>query len=131
VYWVYLVMAVTVLFNAMRGFSRFRLWQVDSAREKLEARLEQLTGPGLTREQIRTDLPKQQLTEPGARAAAGEIMDRLIELRARCQRYTGSVVTPMGDEMFYRYQESMIDEVTTTLAALLQRPPRPAEKPAE
>jgi hypothetical protein len=37
----------------------------------------------------------------------------------------------MGDEMYYRYQESMIDEVTTTLAALLQRPPRPAEKPAE
>jgi hypothetical protein len=27
VYWVYLVMAITVLFNAMRGYSRFRLWR--------------------------------------------------------------------------------------------------------
>jgi hypothetical protein len=26
----------------------------------------------------------------------------------------------MGDEMFYRYQESMIDNATTTLALLLQ-----------
>jgi len=42
-------------------------------------------------------------------------------LRARCQRYAASIVTPMGDEMFYRYQESLIDEATTTLALLLQR----------
>ena len=41
-------------------------------------------------------------------------------LRARCQRQTNSVVTPMGNEMFYRYQQSLIDEATT-LAALLQR----------
>ena len=32
-----------------------------------------------------------------------------------------SVVTPMGDEMFYRHQQSLIDEAATTLAALLQR----------
>jgi len=42
-------------------------------------------------------------------------------LRARCQRQTNSVVMPMGDEMFYRYQQSLIDEAATTLAALLQR----------
>jgi len=27
----------------------------------------------------------------------------------------------MSDEMFYRYQQSLIDEAATTLAALLQR----------
>jgi len=27
----------------------------------------------------------------------------------------------MGDEMFYRYQQSLIDEAATTLGALLQR----------
>jgi len=26
----------------------------------------------------------------------------------------------MGDEMFYRYQQSLIDEAATTVAALLQ-----------
>jgi hypothetical protein len=122
-YWIYLLMAVTLLFNAMRGYSRFRLWQIDSAREKLEARLEQLTGPGLTREQLRAD-PAQALTEPGSRAIARDIMERLTALRTRCQRYTSSMVTPMGDEMFYRYQEALIDELTTALGVLFQSPPR-------
>lgn len=53
-------------------------------------------------------------------AAAQSIRDQLSQLRARCQRYVGSIVTPMGDEMFYRYQQSLIDEATTTLALLLQ-----------
>ncbi len=118
VYWVYLVMAVTVLFNAMRGFSRFRLWRIDSAREKLKARIAQLTGPNLTREPMRDDPARQMLAEPGGGTAAREIMEQLAELRARCQRYAGSVVSPMGDEMFYRYQESLIDELTTRLAGV-------------
>ena len=41
-------------------------------------------------------------------------MERLRTLRARCQRQTNSFVTPMGDEMFYRYQQTLIDEATTT-----------------
>jgi len=49
------------------------------------------------------------------------LRDRLAELRARCQRQTNSFVTPMGDGMFYRYQQSLIDEATTTVGALLQR----------
>jgi hypothetical protein len=53
-------------------------------------------------------------------------MRRLVELRARCQRQTNSFVTPMGDEMFYRYQQALIDEATTTVATLLQRAPSPA-----
>ena len=36
-------------------------------------------------------------------------------MRARCQRQTGSFVTPMGDEMFYRYQELLINEAMTSL----------------
>ena len=124
VYWVYLVMAVTVLFNAMRGFSRFRLWRIDTAREKLKSRVDELTGPDFSR----TDPPKQALAAPDARANARNTMEQLTKLRARCQRYTGSVVTPMGDEMFYRYQESLINELMTTLAAVptlasLAKPP--------
>jgi TRAP-type uncharacterized transport system substrate-binding protein len=118
VYWVYLVMAVTVLFNAMRGFSRFRLWRIDAAREKLKARIHELIGPGFGREQKRADPPGLVLAEAEARATSRDIMEQLSELRARCQRYTGSVVTPMGDEMFYRYQESLIDELTAALAAV-------------
>jgi hypothetical protein len=61
------------------------------------------------------------MAAPETRAAAETILDRLVELRARCQRQTSSLVTPMGDEMFYRYQQSLIDEAATTLGTLLQR----------
>ena len=56
-YWIYLAMAVTILFNAMNAYSRFRLWRIDAGRELLESRLRALTGPGLTREQFRTLRP--------------------------------------------------------------------------
>ena len=120
-YWVYLAMAVTVLSGALRGISRFELWRIDSARESLERRLEELTDPRLTHAQVRAFPDGDLLSGPDACAAAQAIRDELVQLRARCQRYAASIVTPMGDEMFYRYQESLIDEATTTLALLLQR----------
>jgi TRAP-type uncharacterized transport system substrate-binding protein len=119
-YWVYLVMAVTVLFNAMKAFSRFRLWRIDAAREKIETSLKELVDPKLTHAQLRAAPPERVMAMPDGRAAGEAIMERLVELRARCQRQTGSVVTPMGDEMFYRYQQSLIDGAMTTLGALLQ-----------
>jgi hypothetical protein len=120
VYWVYLVMVVTVLFNACKAISRFRLWRIDAARETLEKHLKELTDPRLTHAQIRAFPGAHSLTEPRARATAQDTLDQLARLRARCQRSAGSIVTPMGDEMFYRYQESLIDEATTTLAVLLR-----------
>jgi TRAP-type uncharacterized transport system substrate-binding protein len=129
-YWVYLLMAVTLLFNAMRGISRFQLWRIDSAREKLDGRVAELTGLDLTREQIRTDPPKNVLTEPVARATAQDIVRQLTELRARCQRYAKSIVTPMGDEMFYRYQEALIDDLVATLASL-QRSQSSGKQPVQ
>jgi TRAP-type uncharacterized transport system substrate-binding protein len=128
-YWVYLLMAVTLLFNAMRGFSRFHLWRIDSAREKLEGQVGQLIGPGLTRQQVRADPSQHVLSEPALHASARSLMDQLTQLRARCQRYTNSIVTPMGDEMFYRYQEALIDELLATLGALF--PQDPSSRPRE
>ena len=128
-YWVYLVMAVTILFNALKAFSRFRLWRIDAAREKLETALKELVDPALTHAQMRA-VPAERVTAvPERRAAAEAIMERLVELRARCQRQTSSLVTPMGDEMFYRYQQSLIDEAATTVGALLQRSSSPTIRP--
>jgi hypothetical protein len=119
-YWVYLFMAATVLFNGLRAYSRYRLWRIDAAREKLEAALKGLVDPKLTHTQIR-ELPAEGVMAGSQkRAAAQAIMDRLGELRARCQRQANSFVTPMGDEMFYRFQQSLIDEARTTVGALLQ-----------
>jgi uncharacterized protein len=125
-YWVYLVMAATILFNVLKGFSRFRLWRIDSTREKLETALKELVDPELTHAQLRAVPAAKVMAAPETRAAAETILDRLVELRARCQRQTSSLVTPMGDEMFYRYQQSLIDEAATTLGTLLQRSPSPA-----
>lgn len=121
VYWVYLAMAVTVLSNALRAISRFELWRIDAARERLERRLKELTDPKLTHAQIQAFPGGNLLTGPGACVVAQGIRDELAKLRARCERYAASFVTPMGDEMFYRYQESLIDQAMTTLALLLQR----------
>jgi hypothetical protein len=113
VYWVYLAMAVTILFNAMRGFSRFRLWRIDAAREKLKAQVDTMVGPAVGHPQPapikEAAAPKAGVTK--AAPTIERVTAQLMELRARCQRYTGSMVTPMGDEMFYRYQESLINEL--------------------
>jgi hypothetical protein len=116
VYWVYLVMAITVLFNAMRGYSRFRLWRIDAARERLKTLVNELISPEATRERAHSSGPLSAAAD--AWSTAPNIMTQLSELRARCQRYTCSLVTPMGDEMFYRYQESLINELMTALAAV-------------
>jgi len=114
-YWVYLFMAVTILFNGMKAYSRFRLWRIDATREKLATEIKQLVDPRLTQAPSGIVLAAAE-----KQSAAQSIMDRLAALRTRCQRYTNSFVTPMGDEMFYRYQQSLIDEATTTVGALLQ-----------
>ena len=123
-YWVYLVMAVTVLFNGMNMYSRFRLWRLDAAREKLAGEIKTLVDPSLTTHaQIRAQPPERVMAAPERRAAAASIMTRLKELRERCRRQANSIFAPMGNEMFYRYQQALIDDATTTVAALLQRAP--------
>jgi hypothetical protein len=114
VYWVYLAMAVSVLFNAMRGFSRFRLWRIDAAREKLKVQIESMIGPGAGHAQAAPT--KERAAASNIGATLERVTAQLVELRARCQRHTGSVVTPMGDEMFYRYQESLINELLRRIA---------------
>jgi uncharacterized protein len=120
-YWVYLVMAITILFNMLRGYSKFRLWRIDAAREKIESALKKLVDPAFTHAQMRAALGEQVMASPERRAVAEALMKQLQALRARCQRQTNSFVTPMGDEMYYRYQQALIDEAATTLAALLER----------
>jgi len=123
VYWIYLAMAVTVLFNAMNVYSRFRLWRIDANRELLEQRLRTLLGhPGLTRDQIKALPPGEVLKTRQDRQTAENLLKDLDVLRRRCQEQLSSVVTPMGSEMFYRYQESLIDDLKALLTALLRTP---------
>jgi TRAP transporter TAXI family solute receptor len=135
-YWIYLAMAATVLLNAVGAYSRFRLWRIDANRGILESRLralahpglteqqiKALATPGLTREQIKALPPEAVIQTPEDRKAAEDLMKDFDALRRLCEDQLRSLVTPMGREMYYRYQEWLIDEAKATLAALLRRPP--------
>jgi len=120
-YWIYLAMAVTILFNASGAYSRFRLWRIDANRQMLESRLKALTGLGSTPEHVKTLPPEAVIKTPQNRKAAEDLMKDLEALHLRCQEQLRSMVTPMGSEMFYRYQESLIEDAQAMLADLLRR----------
>jgi uncharacterized protein len=120
-YWIYLAMAVTILFNASNVYSRFRLWRIDANREILESRLRALTGIGPTAEHVPALPPEAVLKTPTDRKAAEDLIKDLEALRLRCQQQLRSMVTPMGSEMLYRYQESLIEDALAILADLFRR----------
>jgi hypothetical protein len=134
-YWIYLVMAATVLLNGAGAYSRFRLWRIDANRALLESRLKALAYPGLTEEQIKarahSGITREQIKAlppgtvvqtPKDREAAETLRKEFDALRRRCEDQLSSYVTPMGSEMYYRYQEWLIDEARGALAALLRSP---------
>jgi TRAP-type uncharacterized transport system substrate-binding protein len=120
-YWIYLAMGVTILFNATNAYSRFRLWRIDANREMLEARLRTLTGLGSAPERIKTFPPEAIIRTPDNRKAAEDLMKDLETLRLRCEDQLRSLITPMGREMYYRYQESLIKDAQAMVADLLRR----------
>ena len=122
-YWLYLVMAVTAIFNGLKGLSRFWLSRIDAAREKLEAQIRQIAGDVVSHGSARDFSAHEILADRQARAAAQDILSRLATLRTRCARRANSFATPMGDEMFYRYQQSLIDDTTSVLKTLLRSSP--------
>ena len=79
-----------------------------------------MVNAGTTHAQMREASADDSIATPERRAAAEALLQRLLSLRDRCRRHTGSFVTPMGNEMYYRYQQSLIDEAITTLGALLK-----------
>ena len=117
-YWVYLVMAVTILFNGLKGLSNFRLWRIDAAREKLESEVNQLAGDLVSHAPAWGSETHAVLAEQSASVRVQDLLSRLGKLRDRCQRQTKSFATPMGHEMYYRYQQSMIDHTIVVLKRL-------------
>ena len=52
-------------------------------------------------------------------------MLRLEALTERCRRQSLSILVPMGEEMFYRYQETLIAELLYALRLYRDRLPAP------
>jgi len=122
-YWIYLVMAVTAIFNGLKGLSRFWLWRIDAAREKIDAEVREVVGDVVSHAPTSYFSANELPIDQRARAAARDILSRLAILRTRCERRAKSFATPMGDEMLFRYQQSLMDNTTAVLKRLLRRRP--------
>lgn len=109
--WVQLIFGFSLLFNAMAFAHRFRLWRIDAQRVSLEARLLALLPPGITVGEIATVGPP----DPGTCASEDRLIEELSELLERCRRQSLSVLVPMGQEMSYRYQETLIVKLLRSL----------------
>jgi TRAP-type uncharacterized transport system substrate-binding protein len=121
--WAYIVMGVSLLFNAMGVGHRFRLWRIDDARVKLENEISRIFGETTTLGDIEHTDPKDATDE--IRAAVKSVVDRLEALAARSRRQSLSMLVPMGQEMAYRYQEGVIYETIAVLRDYLRRAKTP------
>jgi TRAP-type uncharacterized transport system substrate-binding protein len=115
--WIQIGVAVSVLFSAMRSAHRFRLWRVDADRVKLETEIAELLGTDATVGTIAEMSPDPRHDTPEARDRIDRWMKRMSALAARCRRQSLSVLVPMGEEMSYRYQETLISDLISALRA--------------
>jgi hypothetical protein len=114
--WVYLVMGVSLLFNAMNLGHRFRLWRIDVARVALEGKLAKTFGTATTLGDIARTAPNAERA-----GQAATLISELEQLSARSRDYSLSLLVPMGAEMTYRYQEELIHQALTALREYQQR----------
>lgn len=119
--WAYVVMGVSLLFNAMGAAHRFRLWRIDDARVKLEGELGHLFGVGVTLGDIARTKPKSELASGAERDAVTQLICDLEALAARSRRQSLSMLVPMGQEMAYRYQEEIIYQTLAVLRDVQRR----------
>jgi TRAP-type uncharacterized transport system substrate-binding protein len=128
--WVQLFFGVSLLFNAMSLWHRFRLWRIDANRVRAEAIILPLFGPGVTVGEIAEMAPSAAHDTPAGRADIDGAVERLAGLSERCRRQSMSMLVPMGQEMAYRYQEALIADLLYALRAYRSRFARAAGTPA-
>jgi hypothetical protein len=83
-----------------------------------------LFGPGTTVGRITEVSPDPRHSAPEARATLDGVMERLAELGERCRNHSLSVFVPMGEEMSYRYQETLINDLLHALRIYRDKLPR-------
>jgi hypothetical protein len=119
--WLQLVVGFSMLFSAMSLWHRFRLWRIDAQRVSIERDVPVLFGAGTTVGDIATMAPLAEHRTAATRDALDALIGRLGALAARCRRLSLSVLVPMGEEMSYRYQETLIADLTHALRAFRER----------
>ena len=105
-YWIYLAMGITILLNGSDIYSRFRLWRLDASREAgVPAQGADRPAPdAASRSRHFRPTPSSRRRRTARRRRP--LMKDLEKLRDLCKaQVETSWVTPMGSEMYYRYQE--------------------------
>ena len=121
--WIQIGVALSLLFSGMGMAHRFRLWRVDAHRVKLESEIPELFGASITVGAIAEMPADPRHATPQARARLEALMAHLTALAERCRKQSLSVLVPMGEEMSYRYQETLIYDLITALRLYRDRLP--------
>ena len=105
-----LLTPVVTLWRDMRIANRFRLWRLDANRVTLEEQVRELLGTAISRKE--TDLidPTEVLDSADKRAQMEALIADFEALLGRCRDQSVSFLVPMGRELSYRYQETLIVE---------------------
>jgi hypothetical protein len=119
--WLQLLVGFSMLFSAMAVWHRFRLWRIDADRVRIERDIPALFGAGTTVGDI-ARRPVGSADRTGdAIARIDDLIGRLVALSERSRRQSLSVLVPMGQEMAYRYQETLIADLLHALRTYRER----------
>ena len=117
--WVYAVMVLSIFYNAVSALNNFRLASIDANRVAAERSIQTMFNRRILNDEI------SRFKIPDADAFP---MDRLKELiqfledqLIKCRRQSLSVIVPMGTEMGFRDQESLMEEKLAALKILEYR----------
>jgi hypothetical protein len=113
--WVQLALGISVLFNAMGAVNRFRLWRLDAHRVGIEREISRLFGGGITVGELARARPLSNLGPDEVRDRVLRATQALESLYGRCRAHSLSIFVPMGGEMAYRYQESLMLDLLRAL----------------
>lgn len=119
--WLQLAFAISLLFGAQAVFHRFRLWRIDAQRVHVEGEVSRLFEPGITVAEIAAMVPEDRHHDPVMAARIDALTAELGLLAERCRRQSLSFMVPMGQEMGYRYQESLIADLVHALKTFRRR----------
>ena len=120
--WVHLIMGISVLFNIMGVANRFALWRIDAARVRAEHEIGDCFGPAVTLGDIgRIEPDSEKLMSDQLGGEIDRVILELEDLAQRCRKISLSVLVPMGSEMAYRYQETLIHDTLSVLRAFRDR----------
>ena len=88
---------------------------------KIESEISALFGSGVTVGEIGAMAPDPDHGLHETRAQIDGLIERLAELAERCRKDSLSVFVPMGHEMAYRYQETLIFDLLHALRLFRER----------